>query len=60
MVVLGFLFTYAKYNLLQSPALSFGHLLDKAIIIFIITGLITGFFILFAILGIKKIDKKLE
>ena len=59
-VILGFLFTYAKYNVLQSPGLSFEHLLDKAIIIFIITGLITGFFILFAILGIKKIDKKLE
>lgn len=59
-IVLGSLFTYAKYNIFQSPGLSFGQLLDKLIIIFIITGLIMLFFILFSILGKRKVEKELE
>lgn len=60
MVVLGFLFTYAKYNIFQSPGLSLEQLVDKVIIISLIIGLITGFFILFSVLGIKKLDKELK
>ena len=59
-VILGFLFTYAKYNIFQSPGLSFEQLIDKLIIIFLITGIITAFFVLFSLLGIKKINKELE
>ncbi len=59
-IVLGSLFTYAKYNIFQSPGLSFGQLLDKLIIIFIITGLIMLFFILFSFLGKRKVEKELE
>ena len=60
MVFCGVLFTYAKYNIFQSPGLSFEQLIDKLIIIFIIIGLIMGFFILFSILGNKKLNKELE
>jgi hypothetical protein len=59
-VVLGSLFTYLKYNLFQSPGLSFEQLLGKLLIISVISGLIVGFFILFSFLGIKKLDKELE
>ena len=59
-VVLGSLFTYAKYNIFQSPGLSLSQIFDKLIIIFIILGLIMGFFILFSYLGKRKIDKELE
>lgn len=59
-VILGFLFTYAKYNIFQSPGLPFEQLIDKLMIIFVITGIVTAFFVLFSILGIKKINKELE
>lgn len=59
-VVLGSAFTYAKYNIFQRPGLSFAELFDKLIIIFVILGLIMGFFILFATLGKRKLDKELE
>ncbi len=60
LVVAGSLFTYAKYNIFQSPKLSSGELLDKFILIFIITSLIMGFWILLTILGKKRLDKELE
>jgi hypothetical protein len=59
-VVLGSLFTYAKYNIFQSPGLSFEQLFDKLIIVITIIGLIMGFWILLSILGKKRLDKKLE
>ncbi len=59
-IVLGSLFTYAKYNIFRSPGLSFQQLFDKLIIVFIITGLILSFFILFSILGKRRADKELE
>lgn len=59
-VILGFLFTYAKYNIFQTPALSFEQLIDKLIIIFLVTGIITVFFVLFSLLGIKKMNRELE
>ena len=59
-IVLGSLFTYAKYNIFQSPGLSIEQLFDKLIIIFIITGLLMGFFIMFSFLGKRRIDKELE
>jgi len=59
-VVLGTLFTYAKYNIFQTPGLSIGQLFDKLIIIISIIGLIMGFWILLSIVAKKRIDKELE
>jgi hypothetical protein len=59
-VILGSIFTYAKYNIFQSPGLSFGQLFDKLIIVITIIGLIMGFWILLSILGKKRLDKELE
>jgi hypothetical protein len=59
-VVLGGLFTYAKYNIFQSPGLSFEQLFDKLIIVVAIIGLIMGFWILLSIMGTKRLDKELE
>ena len=59
-IVLGSIFTYAKYNIFQSPGLSFEQLFDKLIIIFTISGLIVLFFIIFSILGKRKLEKELE
>ena len=59
-VVLGSIFTYAKYNIFQSPGLPLDQMLDKLIIIMTIIGLIMGFWILLSILGKKRMDKELE
>ena len=59
-VVSGSLFTYAKYNIFQSPGLSFQQLFNKLIIIVSISGLIVLFWVIFSILGKRKLDKKLE
>lgn len=59
-VVLGSLFTYAKYNIFQSPGLSIEQLLDKLIIIISIIGLIMGFWILLAYMSKKRLDKEIE
>jgi len=59
-VVLGSLFTYVKYNIFQSPGLSFEKLFDKLIIVITIIGLIMGFWILLSFLGKKRLDKELE
>lgn len=59
-VILGSLFTYAKYNIFQSPGLTFDQLFDKLLIIITIMGLIMGFWIVLSVLGKKRIDKELE
>ena len=59
-VILGSVFTYAKYNIFQSPGLSFAQLFDKLIIIFAVSGIIMLFFVLFSYLGKRKLDKELE
>lgn len=59
-VVLGSLFTYAKYNVFQKAGLSLSQLFDKFLIIIAVTGLILLFFIVFSILGKRKLDKELE
>jgi hypothetical protein len=60
LVVLGSLFTIVKYNVVGSAALSFTQLFDKLIIVYAVTGLILLFFILFSILGKRKIERELE
>jgi hypothetical protein len=59
-VVLGSLFTYAKYNIFQNHRLSIEQLFDKLIIIFSISGIIVLFFVIFSFLGKRKLDKELE
>lgn len=59
-IILGSIFTYAKYNIFQSPGLSLEQLFDKLIIIFTISGLIVLFFVMFSILGKRKLEKELE
>lgn len=60
LVVLGSAFTYAKYNLVRSPGLSFMELFDKLIIVFAILGIMMFFFILFSYLGKRRLDKEIE
>ena len=60
LVVLGSLFTYVKYNVIGGPALTFSQLFDKLVIVFAVTGLILLFFIIFSILGKRKMERELE
>lgn len=60
MIVLGSLFTYLKYRVFMNQTMTFQQLFDKLIIIFAITGLLLLFFILFAYLGKRKLEKELE
>ncbi len=59
-VVLGSMFTYAKYNIFRSPGLSMEQLFDKLIIIISVTGIIVVFFVILSILGKRKLEKELE
>ncbi len=60
LVVLGSAFTYLKYNVFQSPGLTFKELFDKLIIVFAIIGIMLFFFSMFSILGKRRIEKELE
>ena len=60
LVTMGSLFTYAKYNLFGNAKLSFSQLFDKLIAVYAITGIIMIFFIIFSILGKRKMEKELE
>ena len=59
-IILGSMFTYTKYNIFQSPGLSFKQLFDKLIIVSAIIGIMMLFFILFSILGKRRTEKELE
>lgn len=58
-VVLGSLFTYAKYNIFGSSDLSFKQLFDKLIIVCAIIGIMMGFWILLSILGKRRTEKEI-
>jgi len=60
LVVLGSLFTIVKYNLIAGAALSFAQLFDKLIIVYAVTGIILLFFIIFSVLGKRKMERELE
>ena len=60
MILLGSLFTYAKYNLFRDEGLTWGQLWGKLVILYIVTGIILGFFILFSILGRRRAEKEIE
>ncbi|MEN8228121.1 MAG: hypothetical protein ABFS38_08205 [Bacteroidota bacterium] len=59
-VVLGSIFTYAKYNIFGSADLSFKQLFDKLIIVSAIIGIMMAFWILLSILSKRRLDKELE
>ncbi|MEN8248822.1 MAG: hypothetical protein ABFS32_07810 [Bacteroidota bacterium] len=59
-VILGSLFTYAKYNIFMDENLSFAQLMDKLYIIMAVTGIIVFFFTVFSYLGKRKLDKEIE
>jgi len=59
-VLIGSLFTYAKYNLFQNPGLSFLQLFEKLKIIAAILGIIMGFWILLSYFAKRRIEKELE
>lgn len=60
LVILGSLFTYLKYKVFGGSGLTFRELFDKLIIVYAVTGLILLFFILFSILGKRKMERELE
>ena len=60
LVVMGSLFTIVKYNLVKGAGLSFAQLFDKLIIVYAVTGIILLFFIIFSILGKRKMERELE
>ena len=59
-IVLGSIFTYAKYNIFSEPPLSVPQLLDKLVIILSVTGLIVLFWVIFSILGKRRQESELE
>ncbi len=59
-VILGTVFIFLKYNVFQSPGLTPAQLFDKLIITFSVSGLIVLFFVIFALLGIRRADKEIE
>lgn len=60
LLVLGSLFTYVKYNVFQSPGLTFVQLFEKLIIIAAILGILMGFWIILSFLGNRRLEKELE
>lgn len=60
LVVLGSLFTIVKYNVFGGAGLTFIQLFDKLIIVYAVTGLILLFFLIFSILGKRKMERELE
>jgi prepilin signal peptidase PulO-like enzyme (type II secretory pathway) len=59
-VVLGSLFTYFKYNVFQQANLTMAQILDKISIVSAVSGLIVVFFVIFSLLGRRKMQKELE
>jgi len=59
-VLLGSIFIYVKYMLIQSPALSPNAFLSKIGIVAAVSGLVVFFFVIFAWLGKRKMEKELE
>ena len=59
-IVLGIIFTYVKYNVFQQANLSMAHIAEKIMIVAAVSGLIVLFFVIFALLGRRKLQKTLE
>lgn len=58
--ILGTLFTWAKYNVFGNAGLSAAQLFDKLLAVYAVLGIILGFFILFAALGKRRLEKEIE
>ena len=59
-IVLGSLFTYAKYNIFSDHPLTMPELLDTLVIVFSVSGLIVLFWVIFSILGKRRQESELE
>lgn len=59
-VVLGSVFTYLKYNVFQQPGLPLNALFGKVVIVFAVSGFIMLFFVIFSLLGKRRMEKELE
>lgn len=59
-VLMGSIFTYVKYNIVRKSNLSVEQLAEKLFIIFTLTALLMGFWMLFSYLGKRKIEKELN
>jgi hypothetical protein len=59
-IVAGSIFTYLKYNVFTDNELTIPEMLDKLIIILTISGLIVLFWVIFSILGKRKLENDLE
>jgi hypothetical protein len=60
MVVLGSVFTYLKFNVFQQANLSIAQVLEKISIVSAVSGLIVVFWVIFSLLGRRKMQKELE
>jgi len=58
-VILGSLFVFLKYNIFGEQPLTFAELLEKMGITAAVSGLIVLFFLVFSILGKRKLEKEL-
>ena len=59
-LILGSLFVYVKYNIAMDAGLSFFELMEKIFITASVTGLLVLFFVIFSLLGKRKMEKELE
>ena len=59
-VVLGAVFIYLKYKVFQSPGLSMEALFHKLLIVAAVSGIIVLFFVVFLLLGQRRMRKELE
>ena len=59
-IVLGSLFTYAKYHIFYDQPLSTQELLDTLVIILSVSGLIVLFWVVFSILGKRRQESELK
>jgi len=59
-VVLGAIFIYLKYKVFQSPGLSMEEILHKLLIVSAVSGIIVLFFVVFLLLGQRRMRKELE
>lgn len=58
-VIAGSIFTYAKYNVFQSLNLPLKIILNKILIVAAVSGIIVIFFVLFSLLGKRRLEKDL-
>lgn len=59
-IVLGSVFTYVKYNVAGGAGLTFVQIMDKILIIMAVSGLLLIFFVIFSLLGKRRMNKELD